>query len=61
MIANLKIKRKAITLVDFMRYCYAQTHRTIHYIDVVACVAKDAVLVESAIEEFNQTKFQLKA
>jgi FkbM family methyltransferase len=45
------------TLVDFMRYCYKQSHRTIHYIDVVACVAADTALVESAIEEFNQTKF----
>jgi len=44
---------KVSTLVDFIRYCYAQTHRTIHYIDVVACVAADAALVESAINEFN--------
>jgi FkbM family methyltransferase len=41
------------TLVDFMRYCYKQSHRTIHYIDVVACVAADTALVESAIKEFN--------
>ena len=44
---------KVSPLVDFMRYCYAQTQRTIHYIDVVACVTKDAALVESAINEFN--------
>jgi len=44
---------KVSTLVDFMRYCYVQAQRTIHYIDVVACVATDAALVESAINEFN--------
>jgi hypothetical protein len=48
---------KVSTLVDFIRYCCAQTTRTIHYIDVVACVAADAALVESAIEEFNQKSF----
>jgi hypothetical protein len=46
---------KVSPLVDFMRYCYAQTQRTIHYIDIVACVAKDVALVESAINEFNST------
>lgn len=49
MATTLKIKRKAIKLVAFMRYCYTQDQRTIHYIDVVACVAKAAALVESAI------------
>jgi FkbM family methyltransferase len=44
------------TLVDFMRYCHTQAQRTIHYIDVVACVATDAALVESAISEFNLTQ-----
>jgi len=44
---------KVSPLVDFMRYCYTQDQRTIHYIDVVACVAADAALVESAINEFN--------
>jgi len=47
---------KVSPLVDFMRYCYAQDQRTIHYIDVVACVAADAALVESAINEFNSTR-----
>jgi FkbM family methyltransferase len=47
---------KVSPLVDFMRYCYAQDQRTIHYIDVLACVAKDAALVESAINEFNSNQ-----
>lgn len=47
---------KVSTLVDFIRYCYTQTHRTIHYLDVVACVAEDAALVQSAITEFNSTQ-----
>ena len=47
---------KVSTLVDFIRYCYTQTQRTIHYLDVVTCVAEDAALVQSAINEFNSTQ-----
>ena len=41
-------------LTDFLRYCYKQAQRTLHYIDVVAVVPADVSLVESAISEFNQ-------
>jgi hypothetical protein len=41
-------------LVDFMGYCYKQTQRTIHYIDVVACIDADTQWVDSAVKEFNQ-------
>lgn len=44
-------------LVDFMRYCFKQTKRTIFYIDIMASIPVDAPLIEAAINEYNQTKF----
>lgn len=49
--------QEAKILPDLMRYFLKQNTRTFYYIDILAAAEADAPLIESAIDEFNKTKF----